>query len=225
MLKIRKLLFYYVLLSHLHNAVSILKKNWVKTKWKRESVFQYSKCVFFFLEGEKVQAILSLLKHKYIPHMLSFFLALLFPHSLSLLPPFSFLPSLSLTLSMQYLFLCYFRQALPLNSGQVKLEAFKHYFLRILFLLVLLTCRERTREREREEGRTRREVRERTGKDNKRKGRANSKWNGNKSDYIVCKFCISEKGKVWKLSTCVRHFYLHSWNNSHNLQNKFINSK
>lgn len=100
--------------------------------------------------------------------MLSFFLALLFPHSLSLLPPFSFLPSLSLTLSMQYLFLCYFRQALPLNSGQVKLEAFKHYFLRILFLLVLLTCRERTREREREEGRTRREVRERTGKDNKR---------------------------------------------------------
>lgn len=57
---------------------------------------------------------------------------------------------------------------MPLNSGQVKLEAFKHYFLRILFLLVLLTCRERTREREREEGRTRREVRERTGKDNKR---------------------------------------------------------
>lgn len=51
-------------------------------------------------------------------------------------------------------------------------------------MLVLLTCRERTRERER---RIRREMRERTGKDHERKGRANNKGNGNKSDYIVYK--------------------------------------
>lgn len=31
------------------------------------------------------------------------------------------------------------------NSGQVKLEGVKYYFLRILFLLILLICTERTR--------------------------------------------------------------------------------
>lgn len=34
---------------------------------------------------------------------------------------------------------------MPLNSGQVKLEGFEYYFLRILFLLILLICIERTR--------------------------------------------------------------------------------
>ena len=94
----------------------------------------------------------------------------------------------------------------------------------ILFFRIFISCFINLY-RENKEGKNKcRKKMRKLGK-NKRKDKADSTWNGNKSDYIVCKFCVSKGDKVWKLSKCVRNWYLHSWNSFHNLQNKLINSK
>ena len=91
----------------------------------------------------------------------------------------------------------------------------------ILFFRIFISCFINLY-RENKEGKNKcRKKMRKLGK-NKRKDKADSTWNGNKSDYIVCKFCVSKGDKVWKLSKCVRNWYLHSWNSSsYNFFNAF----